>query len=68
MSDLPLSLPKKARQRHPYGSLYAALLFQSFQDAIAEATSENAPGIRDEAAPKKRRGAAASRSTLLPQA
>lgn len=42
MNDRLPSLPLEARQRHPYRSLYAALLLQSFEDALAEAVSEDA--------------------------
>lgn len=34
-----LTLSRDDREQRPYRSLYAALLFQSFRDAIAEMTS-----------------------------
>jgi hypothetical protein len=48
MNDRMLSLSKEARDRHPYRSLYAALLLQSFQDALAEATMSNDPSGNDD--------------------
>jgi hypothetical protein len=39
MSDYTFSLSKEARQRRPYQSLIAAILFQSFQDALSEAAN-----------------------------
>lgn len=67
MNDMTLSPSKEAREHRPYRSLYAALLFQSFQDALDAAMPGDSPDDRDEAAPKKPR-AAAGRSTLVPQA
>jgi hypothetical protein len=67
MNDSLLSPSKEARKHRPYRSLYAALLFQSFRDAVAEAMPKEAPDERNEAAPKKRRSAL-GRSTLTPQA
>lgn len=68
MTDPTLSLSKEARQQRPYSSLYAALLFQSFQDALAEAVPEDSEGDRDEAAPRTRRAVSANHSALAPQA
>lgn len=68
MTDPTLSLSKEARERRPYSSLYAALLFQSFQDALADAMPDDSSGGRDEAAPVERRAVAAAPSTLVPQA
>ena len=68
MTDPTLSLSKEARQQRPYSSLYAALLFQSFRDALAETMPEDPPSDRDEAAPMKPRSVATGQSTLLPQA
>lgn len=67
MNDTTLSLSKEARQRRPYRSLYAALLFQGFRDALAEAMPGDESDDRDEAAPEKHR-TAADQSTLVPQA
>lgn len=67
MNDMTFSLSKETRERHPYRSLYAALLFQSFRDALTEAMTSEEPTDRNEAAPKKR-PVAAGRSTLVPQA
>ena len=50
MSDRLPSLPLKARQHHPYRSLYAALLLQSFEDALAEAVSEDSTDGDDRSA------------------
>lgn len=36
MSLSPLALSIERRERHPYRSLYAEMLFQSFRDALAE--------------------------------
>lgn len=33
----PLTPSIESRERNPYGSLYAALLFHSFRDAVSEA-------------------------------
>jgi len=68
MTDTTLSPSKEARERRPYSSLYAALLFQSFRDALAEAMPEESPIDREEVAPKTRRAVAAGPSTLVPQA
>ena len=48
MNDRMLSLPKEARERHPYRSLYAALLLQSFKDALAEATTSDDASDNDD--------------------
>ncbi len=68
MNDLTLSISKEDRQRHPYRSLYAAVLFQSFEDALAEALPTGAPTDRDEAAPRKRRAVLGGQSPLAQQA
>lgn len=68
MNDSTLSPSKETRQHHPYRSLYAALLFQSFRDALAETMSENPPGGPDEAAVRKRNTIPANQSTLAQQA
>lgn len=68
MNDMTFSLSRDTRERRPYRSLYAALLFQSFQDALAEAMPDDSSGGRDEAAPVKRRTVATGSSTLVPQA
>ena len=68
MNDLTLSISKEARQRHPYRSLYAAMLFQSFEDALAEALSTDTPADRDEAAPRKRQSVLGGQSPLAQQA
>lgn len=49
MNDRLPSLSIEARRHHPYRSLYAALLLQSFQDALDEAMSGNMPDRHDEA-------------------
>lgn len=67
MNDTTLSPSKEARKHRPYRSLYAALLFQSFRDALAKAMPEGSPVDRDEATPKKRR-ATSGPSTLVPRA
>ena len=46
MSLFPLSASIEHRERHPYRSLYAELLFQRFRDALAEATDEASTTIR----------------------
>jgi hypothetical protein len=68
MTDTTLSLSKEARRRRPYSSLYAALLFQSFRDALAEASPEESPGDRDEAAPRTRQALSTGYSPLVSQA
>ncbi len=68
MATRPLSLSKEARQRHPYRSLCAAVLFQSFQDALAETMSEDSPGNRDEVASRERNAVPVTRSMLAQQA
>lgn len=47
MSFAPLSISIEYRERHPYRSLYAEMLFQSFRDALAEATTEASTTIRN---------------------
>jgi hypothetical protein len=49
MNDLTLFISKEDRQHHPYRSLYAALLFQSFRDALTEAMPTEDPTDRDAA-------------------
>jgi len=69
MDDLTFSLSKETRAHHPYRSLYAALLFQGFQDALAEAMPDDSGGGRNEAAPQTRRAVPAGRySSPAPQA
>lgn len=70
MNDVTLSPSKEARQRHPYRSLYAALLFQSFEDALAAAMSTEDPTGRDaaEAVSRDRCVVPAGRVTLAHQA
>jgi len=41
------SVSIERRERHPYRSLYAEMLFQSFRDALAEATEEASTTIRE---------------------
>lgn len=67
MTDTTLSLSKEARQRRPYSSLYAALLFQSFHDALAEAMPKDSPSDRDDAGPKERRPVVAGSPALASQ-
>ncbi|MEF8815676.1 MAG: hypothetical protein V5A20_01975 [Salinibacter sp.] len=50
MNDRLPSLSVEARERHPYRSLYAALLLQSFQDAVSDALTEDSSGSDDGAA------------------
>ena len=68
MNDRLPSLPIEARERHPYRSLYAALLFQGFQDALADAMPDDSGGGRDKAPSRTRTAAPHRRSTLAPQA
>lgn len=68
MNDEPLSLSEEARQHRPYRSLYAALLFQSFQDALDEAMPEDASSDRDEVAFQERRAVPAGQSMLVSRA
>lgn len=68
MNDMTFSLPKETRERHPYRSLYAAVLFQSFQDALSEAMPDNSGDGRNEAAPQTRHAVPAVHPTLIPQA
>jgi hypothetical protein len=68
MTDTTLSPSKEARERRPYSSLYAAVLFQSFQDALADAMPDDSSDNRDEAGPTVRRAAVAGSPTLAPQA
>ena len=70
MNDLTLFISKEDRQRHPYRSLYAAMLFQSFEDALGEALPTDAPTDRDtaEAVSRNHPPAPADRPTLVPQA
>ena len=68
MTDPTLSPSIEARQQRPYSSLYAALLLQSFQDALAEAMSEDPPSDREEATATVRRAAAAGSPALALQA
>ena len=68
MNDRLPSLPIETRERHPYRSLYAALLFQGFQDALADAMPDDSGGGREKASPRPRTAAPGSRSKLAPQA
>lgn len=69
MNDVALSPSKEARKRRPYRSLYAAVLLQSFEDALAEAMPAESPIDREvaEAAPRKRRAVPAGQSTFRRQ-
>jgi hypothetical protein len=70
MHGITLSPSKEVRRRRPYRSLYAALLFQSFRDALTEAMSTENPTDRDaaEAVSRNHPPAPADRSALVPQA
>ena len=70
MNDLTLFISKEDRQRHPYRSLYAAMLFQSFRDALTEAMPTESPTDRDaaEAVSRNHPPAPADRPALVPQA
>ena len=68
MNDLTLSISREDRQRHPYRSLYAAVLFQSFEDALAEALPTDTTTDRNEAAPRKRRAILGGQPSLAQQA
>ena len=70
MNDLTLFISKEDRQRHPYRSLYAAMLFQSLEDALGEALPTDAPTDRDaaEAVSRNHPPAPADRPALVPQA
>lgn len=43
----PLALSIERRERHPYRSLYAEMLFQSFRDALAEAGEEASTTLQE---------------------
>lgn len=47
MSLSPLALSIERRERHPYGSLYAEMLFQSFRDALAETREEASTTVQE---------------------
>jgi len=47
MSLAPLSVSIEHRERNPYRSLYAEMLFQSFRDALAQATTEASTAIQE---------------------
>jgi len=66
MKDLTFSLSKEARQRRPYRSLYAAVLFQSFEDALNEAMATDTPADRDatKGVPPERHAAPAGQPAL----
>ena len=69
MNDVTLSPSKEDRQHRPYRSLYAALLFQSFRDALTEAMPTGNPTDRDAAeAVSRNPPAPADRPALVPQA
>jgi hypothetical protein len=68
MNDRLPSLSIEARERHPYRSLYAALLFQGFQDALADAMPDDSGGGRDKAPPRTRTAAPHRHSTVASQA
>jgi len=68
MTDTTLSPSKEARERRPYRSLYAALLLQSFQDALSDAMPDDSSNDRNEAGPTVHRAVAAGSSTVAPQA
>lgn len=47
MSFAPLSVSVEQRERHPYRSLYAEMLFQSFRDALATAREETSVAVQE---------------------